>query len=40
MKYPIPGNETDFEIFCLKFLKALWQCPSLDLYAHRGEKRR
>ena len=38
MRYPIPSNDADFEVFCLKFLRVHWNCPSLDLYAHRGEE--
>ena len=38
MRYPIPDNEADFAVFCLKFLRVHWNCPSLDLYAHRGEE--
>jgi tetratricopeptide (TPR) repeat protein len=38
MRYPIPANDADFEAFCLTFLRVHWKCPSLDLYAHRGEE--
>ena len=38
MRYPIPDNDSDFEVFCMKFLRVHWKCPSLDLYAHRGEE--
>lgn len=38
MRYRIPANEADFERLCLALLQVHWDCPSLDLYAHRGEK--
>jgi len=38
MRYPIPSDDQDFEVFCLKFLRAHWNCTSLDLYAQRGEE--
>jgi tetratricopeptide (TPR) repeat protein len=38
MKYPIPANDADFELLCLEILRVHWDCPSLDLYAHRGEE--
>lgn len=34
----VPANEADFELLGLALLRAHWNCPSLDLYAHRGEK--
>jgi tetratricopeptide (TPR) repeat protein len=34
----VPANEADFEVMGLAVLRAHWNCPSLDLYAHRGEK--
>lgn len=33
-----PVNEADFELLCLELLRAYWNSPGLDLYAHRGEK--
>src|SRR5467141_422803 len=38
LKYRIPANEADFEFFGLAILKVHWNCPGLDLYAHRGER--
>lgn len=32
-----PRNNQDFEILCLKLLRAHWQCQELQLYATRGQ---
>lgn len=37
VRHEQPANENDFEILCLRLLKKHWNCPSLELYAHRGE---
>lgn len=37
-RYPQPSNEDDFELFCLRFLRELWRCPSLQRYGKRGER--
>src|SRR6266404_1710435 len=28
-RFPQPSNEDDFELFCLRFLRELWKCPTL-----------
>lgn len=33
-----PNNEDDFEFFCVRFLRALWTCPTLSRYGKRGER--
>lgn len=35
--YNKPKNPEDFEILCLKLLRAHWKCPELDRYATKGE---
>ena len=35
--HPRPRNEQDFELLCVKLLRAYWQCPELELYAVKGE---
>lgn len=35
-RFPQPNNEDDFELFCLRFLRKLWQCPMLQRYGKRG----
>ena len=35
--YKKPRNPKDFEIFCLKLLRAHWKCPELDRYATGGQ---
>jgi tetratricopeptide (TPR) repeat protein len=37
-RYPQPSNEDDFELFCLRFLRELWHCPTLQQYGKRGER--
>jgi len=37
-KHRVPANEADFELLSLALLREHWNCPGLDLYAHRGEK--
>src|SRR3989442_14149570 len=37
-RYPQPTNEDDFELFCLRFLRELWRCPTLQQYGKRGER--
>jgi tetratricopeptide (TPR) repeat protein len=37
-RFPQPSNEDDFELFCLRFLRELWQCPTLQQYGKRGER--
>ena len=32
-----PKNEQDFELLCLKLLRAYQKCPELELYAKRGQ---
>ncbi len=32
-----PRNPQDFELLCLKLLRAYWSCPELELYATRGQ---
>ena len=32
-----PRNEQDFELLCLKLLRAYWKCPELEQYATRGQ---
>jgi tetratricopeptide (TPR) repeat protein len=36
-RWPQPGNEHDFEEFCLLFLKELWKNPFLELHGRRGQ---
>lgn len=38
LKHQHPANERDFEILCLLLLGKHWNCPTLELYGHRGEK--
>lgn len=35
--YNRPKNEQDFEILCLKLLRAHWECPDLSTYATKGQ---
>ena len=35
--YNKPQNPEDFEILCLKLLRAHWKCPELDRYATGGQ---
>lgn len=37
-RYPQPGNEDEFEDFCLRYYRQLWSCESLELYGKRGER--
>src|SRR5947209_5910256 len=37
-RFPQPSNEDDFELFCLRFLRELWKCPTLQQYGKRGER--
>ena len=37
-RYPQPSNEDDFELFCLRFLREAWHCPTLQQYGKRGER--
>jgi hypothetical protein len=37
-RFPQPSNEDDFELFSLRFLRELWQCPTLQQYGKRGER--
>ncbi len=37
LTYPIPANDTDFEILCCQLLKKKWNRPQLQRYAHSGE---
>src|SRR5579859_266086 len=37
LKHQLPANEADFERLSLALLKRHWNCPLLELYAHRGE---
>lgn len=36
-RWPQPDTEQAFEAICLEVLKVEWQCPTLELYAKRGE---
>jgi len=36
-RYPQPGNEDDFEEFCLRFYRRLWSNEGLKRYGKRGE---
>jgi hypothetical protein len=38
LRHRVPKNEADFELLGLALLKTHWDCPGLELYAHRGEK--
>jgi hypothetical protein len=38
LKYPPPEEDKEFELLCLALLKEYWECPTLELYARRGEK--
>jgi tetratricopeptide (TPR) repeat protein len=38
LRHAVPANEADFELLGLALLKEQWKNPSLELYAHRGEK--
>jgi tetratricopeptide (TPR) repeat protein len=35
---PQPSNEDDFELFCLRLLRELWNCHTLHQYGKRGER--
>ena len=35
--YNRPRNPQDFELLCLKLLRAYWSCPELELYATSGQ---
>lgn len=37
-RFPQPTNEDDFELLCLRFLRELWNCPTLQVYGKRGER--
>ncbi len=37
-RFPQQSNEDDFELFCLRFLRELWKCPTLQQYGKRGER--
>ena len=37
-RYPQSNNEDDFELFCLRFLREVWSCSTLQLYGKRGER--
>lgn len=37
-RYPQPSNEDDFELLCLRFLREVWACPTLQRYGKRGER--
>lgn len=37
-RFPQPSNEDAFELFCLRFLRELWRCPTLQQYGKRGER--
>jgi predicted Zn-dependent protease len=37
-RFPQPSNEDDFELLCLRFLRELWKCPTLNRYGKRGER--
>jgi tetratricopeptide (TPR) repeat protein len=37
-RFPQPSNEDDFELFCLRFARELWKCPTLQQYGKRGER--
>jgi tetratricopeptide (TPR) repeat protein len=37
-RFPQPSNEDDFELFCLRLLRELWNCPTLQQYGKRGER--
>jgi tetratricopeptide (TPR) repeat protein len=37
-RFPQPSNEDDFELFCLRLLRELWRCPTLQQYGKRGER--
>ena len=36
--HPTPRNDEDFEILCLKLLRAHWKCEELELYSTSGGK--
>jgi tetratricopeptide (TPR) repeat protein len=38
LKHQQPANERDFEILCLRLLRQHWNCPTLELYGHKGER--
>jgi len=38
LNYPPPQISEEFERLCLELLRTHWKCPSLQLYARRGEK--
>ena len=37
-RWPQPDTEQAFEQLCLEVLKVEWKCPTLELYAKRGER--
>jgi tetratricopeptide (TPR) repeat protein len=37
-RFPQPSNEDDFELFCLRLLREVWKCPTLQQYGKRGER--
>ncbi|MGL6074634.1 MAG: PIN domain-containing protein [Fimbriiglobus sp.] len=36
-RFPQPSNEDDFELFCLRFCRAIWKDRSFSRYGKRGE---
>jgi hypothetical protein len=38
LNYPHPNQSDEFERLGLALLRAYWKCPTLELYARRGEK--
>jgi len=38
LNFQPPANEHEFEQLCLRLFRAHWSCPTLELYARRGER--
>ena len=38
LRYPPPENPEDFEVFCLRLLRMLWNCSGLQVYGRRGHR--
>ncbi len=38
LNYQPPQDEALFEVFCLKLLRVYWGCPTLELFARRGDE--
>ena len=37
-RFQQPSNEADFELYCLRLLREVWRCSTLQRYGKRGER--